>query len=84
MVFVTATIPCSHATDPGALSPSQWQAKNAALRSRGGSDTDPRVAECVAALAYWRVRRAIDAEAGQIAPDHLDALVLRLREAVTR
>jgi hypothetical protein len=48
----------------------------------GGND-DPDVVACRAALSFWRARRAIDAEAGQIAPGHVDALVARLREAVT-
>ncbi|WHU48665.1 hypothetical protein QNM97_06635 [Gordonia sp. L191] len=69
-------------TDPASLTPPQWQARLAAFASRGVPDTDSRVEQCRAALAYWRCRRVLDAERGQIAPAHLDDLVEHLREAV--
>ncbi|MDP7720763.1 hypothetical protein [Mycobacterium sp. TY814] len=78
---MTAVVPHS-LTDPAALTPSQWSARLAAYLSRGRGNDDPEVVACRQALAFWRARRAIDAEAGQIAPDHLDALTARLREAV--
>jgi hypothetical protein len=69
-------------TDPSFLSPARWQSRLAALKSRGIGETDPGVSECRAALANWRVRRAIDAEAVQIAPGHADAVADRLRTGV--
>jgi hypothetical protein len=72
------------ASDPADLSPPQWQSRLAAHKSHGLPDDDPRVVECHAALTYWRCRRVLDAERGKIAPDHLDGLVARLREAVAR
>ena len=70
--------------DPTALTPAQWSGRLAAYLARGRDSDDPNVVACRAALAFWRTRRAIDAEAGQIAPGHLDALAARLREAVAR
>lgn len=87
MVFVTATIPCTYATDPGSRTPAQWSGKLAALRSRGATNADPRVAECLAALAYWRVRRVLDADRDHLNPAHVPALADMLthaRAAVTR
>lgn len=42
----------SHADIP----PARWQARRAALRARGVPDDEPRVGECLLALAHWRVR----------------------------
>jgi hypothetical protein len=56
----------------------------AAVKSRAVPNDDPRLSECLAALSYWRCRRVIDAERGSLIPDHLDALVSQLREAVAR
>jgi len=81
MVTMTATIECQYATDPGALSPSQWSGKLAALRSRGVTDADPRVGECLAALAYWRVRRVLDADREHLNPSHIPALADMLKHA---
>jgi hypothetical protein len=36
---------------------------------------------CQRALAYWKVRRVIDAERGQLDPAHLDALTAALHTA---
>ncbi|WP_342314589.1 hypothetical protein LIX17_06795 [Mycobacterium avium subsp. hominissuis] len=71
-------------TDPAALTPSQWSARLAAYLSRGRSNDDPEVVAARQALSYWRARRAIDAEVGQIAPGHISLLADRLREAVAR
>ncbi|OBK97764.1 hypothetical protein A5645_05580 [Mycobacterium asiaticum] len=68
--------------DPAARTPAQWSGRLAAYLARGRANDDPEVVACRQALAFWRARRAIDAEAGQIAPNHLDALTARLREAV--
>lgn len=78
---MTATIECKYATDPGSLSPAQWSGKLAALRSRGATNTDPRVAECLAALAYWRVRRVLDADREHLNPAHVPALADMLKHA---
>lgn len=68
--------------DPAILSPIQWGTRLASFKSRMVDESDPRVVECRAALAYWRCRRALDAEHGHISPAHLDALIGHLREAV--
>jgi hypothetical protein len=68
-------------TDPATLSPAQWQARNAALRSRGAADDDPRVVECLNALAYWRCRRVIDADREHLNPAHVPALAEMLNHA---
>jgi hypothetical protein len=70
-------------TAPAALTPSQWSARLAAYLSRGRGNDDAEVIACREALSYWRCRRVIDAEAGQIAPGGIDALVERLRGAVS-
>jgi hypothetical protein len=82
--YMTAVVaPTPTLTDPAALTPAQWSGRLAAYLARGRGNDDPDVVACRAALSFWRARRAIDAEAGQIAPGHVDALVARLREAVT-
>ncbi len=55
----------------------------ASLKSRNAPDTDPRVIEARQGLAYWRCKRTVDAEAGQISPVGVDRLVSDLRAAVT-
>lgn len=65
-------------TDPAALTPAQWNGRAAAL-SRDAPPDDPRVAECRAALSYWRVRRVLDAERGNLDPAHIPALSDLLR-----
>lgn len=69
------------ATDPAAYSAARWSAILAGLTSGGATDTDPRVRECRAALACWRVRRVIDAERAQLTPEHIPALADMLRHA---
>lgn len=91
---VLRTVICSHramslvaAIDPAARTASSWSSTLAALKSRGVPDTDPRVIECHTALAYWRVRRVVDAERGNLASEHIAALSDLLRHphgAVTR
>ena len=81
---MVATMQTTFLTDPTALSPAQWSGRLAAYLARGRDNDDPDVLACRAALSYWRARRATDAEAGRIAPGHIDALTARLREAVAR
>lgn len=76
MVSMTVTT-----TDPASLSPAQWSGKLAALRSRGAPDDDPRIAECVSALSFWRVRRVLDAERALLDPLHVPALADLLKHA---
>ena len=78
-----AVVAPSPLTDPTALTPAQWSGRLVAYLARGRGNDDPDVVACRAALSFWRTRRVIDAEAGQIAPGHVDALIDRLREAVT-
>jgi hypothetical protein len=54
-------------TDPAALTPSQSSARLAAFLARGRGNDDPEVIARREALAYWRCRRVIDAERGQLA-----------------
>jgi hypothetical protein len=63
------------------MTSAQWSGRLAALRSRGASDGDHRVTECVAALAYWRVRRALDADRQHLDPAHVPALADLLKHA---
>lgn len=75
----TSTTTAGPATDPASLTPARWQSRRAALLSHGAALDDPRVAECDAALAYWRVRRTLDRERESLAADHLPALADMLR-----
>ncbi|OPX12579.1 hypothetical protein [Mycobacterium sp. AT1] len=70
--------------DPAVRSAASYSAVVASLKSRQVPDDDPRVIAAREGLAFHRVARAIDAEAGQIAPGHVDALVSRLRQGVAR
>ncbi|ULN40403.1 hypothetical protein MI149_22465 [Mycolicibacterium crocinum] len=56
----------------------------AVLKSRGAPDDDPRVIECRQALAYFRLRRAVAAESGQLSRAGVDRLGAQLREAVAQ
>lgn len=58
------------ATDPLSKTAASWSARYAALKSRNVTDDDPRAAECVAALSFWRMKRTIDAE---VAAGHMSA-----------
>lgn len=68
--------------DPQSRTAASWSARYAALKSRNVEDTDPRAAECVAALSFWRLKRTIDAEvaAGHMAQTFADAVTTGLRE----
>jgi hypothetical protein len=68
--------------DPASRSASSWAARHAALRSRLVSNDDPRVRECLAALAFWRCKRVIDTERGHLVPEYAEALAELLREGV--
>jgi hypothetical protein len=69
--------------DPAELTPGQWAARLAAFSSRGRADDDPDVIACRAALSFWRCRRTLDAEVGQLGPGGADALISRLRTGAT-
>jgi len=67
--------------DPASRSASSWSASLAALKSRGVPETDARIIESLAALAFWRIVRAIEGGAGVLSPPGADRLVVMLREA---
>lgn len=67
--------------DPAVRPAPSWSARLAALKSRQVPDSDPRVAECNAALAYWRCRRVIDTERALLDPRHIPALADMLKHA---
>ena len=69
-------------TDPASRSAASWNGTLAALKSRQVPDDDPRVIECLAALAFWRCKRVIDAEAPHLVPEHAGVLAELLREGV--
>ena len=69
------------ATDPASRSASSWSSTLAVLKSRGVPDTDPRIIEARTALAYWRVRRVLDAERDNLSPEHIPALADMLKHA---
>ncbi|MGJ6122699.1 hypothetical protein QN239_08995 [Mycolicibacterium sp. Y3] len=77
---MSTAVETSRPTDPSTLTPAQWNGRSAAL-SRDAPPDDPRVAECRAALAYWRIRRAIDADRDNLDPAHVPALADLLRHA---
>ncbi len=59
---ITPSAESTATSDPSARSAASWQARYAALKSRQVDDSEPRVAECLASLSYWRLRRTIEAE----------------------
>ncbi|NVN51697.1 hypothetical protein [Mycolicibacterium hippocampi] len=67
--------------DPSDMSPARWQARHAGLKAHGVPDDDDRIIECLAALAWWRVRRVVDRERELLAPQHVDALADMLKHA---
>lgn len=69
-------------TDPASRSAASWSATLASLKSRGVAEDDPRVVSAREGLAYYRVRRAVVAEAGHLSPAGVDRLVAQLREGV--
>ncbi|MCV7090074.1 hypothetical protein [Mycobacterium interjectum] len=58
-----------------------WKAKLANLRSHYADDTDPRVAEALAGLGYWRFRKHLDhaVETGLIDQTFADAVEAKVR-----
>jgi hypothetical protein len=67
--------------DPGERPPISWSTTLAVLNRNNVPDSDPRIAECRAALAYWRVRRVIDKERDGLRPEYVPALADMLRYA---
>jgi hypothetical protein len=63
---------------PDERSSVQWQTRLAALISRGGGSSDPRVIECRAGMAFWRVAKVISAQAEQLDQAGRDLLVSQL------
>ncbi|MFD6677653.1 hypothetical protein ACFWDA_25250 [Rhodococcus zopfii] len=49
-------------TKPCEISASTWAARLAGLVRQGADESDPRVTECRAALAYWRGKNALGPE----------------------
>lgn len=49
-------------TAPNELSATSWASTLAALIRHGADQTDPRVRECRAGLAYWRGKSALGPE----------------------
>ncbi len=70
--------------DPASKSRASWVATLANLKSRGAPDTDPQVIACRQGLAYYRARKVIDAEAGELSKPGVDRLVSQLRQTVAR
>ena len=68
--------------DPASRTAASWSARYAALKSRGVEDTDPRAAECVAALSFHRLKRTLDAEvaAGHVSATYAETVTAGLRE----
>lgn len=69
-------------SDPASRSAASWNGTLAALRSRQVPDDDPRVMECLAALAFWRCKRVIETEAPHLVSEHAGALAELLRSEV--
>lgn len=69
-------------SDPALRSAASWNGTLAALKSRQVPDDDPRVIECLAALAFWRCKRVIDTECPHLVPEHADTLAEVLRKGV--
>ncbi|MGU3501895.1 hypothetical protein [Mycobacterium sp. C31M] len=67
--------------DPASRSAASWSSTLAGLKSAGVPNTDPRVIEAQAAGAYWRVRRILDQERGNLSAAHIPALADLLRHA---
>jgi hypothetical protein len=80
VAFVAMTTAAVEDAGPGSRPAASWQARHAAFKSRGVSDDDPRVRECLEALAYHRVRRVLDAEITHLGPEGWEALA-RMLEA---
>lgn len=79
---MTSSTPDQTATDPQRMTAASWSARYAALRSRNVTDADPRAAECLAALSFWRLKRTIDAEVegGHMTEAFGEAITEKLRD----
>jgi len=75
---------CDVSVDPESRDRGTWVGRLAVLKSRGAPDDDPRVIECRQALAYYRVRRAVAAETGQLSRAGVNRLGVQLRGAVAQ
>lgn len=75
---------CDVAVDPESRERGTWVGRLAVLKSRAVPDDDPRVIECRQALAYYRLRRAVAAESGQLSRAGIARLGVQLREAVVQ
>ena len=83
-VIVCGMASSSVLTDPADLSASQWGSKVAAYQRHGRGPDDPDVVAVRQALAFHRVHRAIDADAGQLSQPAAERLIDELRSAVAR
>jgi hypothetical protein len=61
-----------------------WQARLASLIGRGCREDDPAIRECRQAMAYHRVRKVLDAQAGQLDRAGADLLCAAVRAAVAQ
>lgn len=64
--------------------PDYASARLGALKSRGVPEGDPRVVACRQALAYRKIHKVIDAEAGRLSLAGADRLVAELRQAAAQ
>jgi hypothetical protein len=82
---MTTSSPPTTAFDPASMSASSWGSKLAGLRSHRVPDDDPRIAQCEAALSYWRLRSRLDREvaAGHLSADFAAAVEAKFAEAVS-
>lgn len=73
--MTTAAHPATdqHPDHPRTRSMESWRARKAVMASRGEVD-GPRVAECDAALAWWRVRTRLIADM-DVTPERADSLM---------
>lgn len=64
--------------EPGSKPMASWRSELGSLKARSVPDSDERVRDCREALAYWKVRQAIDAARGRLSPTGIDVLVSEL------
>ncbi|WP_016889715.1 hypothetical protein [Mycobacteroides abscessus] len=64
--------------EPASKSMASWRSELGSLKACGVAEGDRRVRECREALAYWKVRQAIDAVRGRLSPIGIDVLVSEL------
>ncbi|WP_234810351.1 hypothetical protein [Mycolicibacterium moriokaense] len=65
-------------SEPDSKRASLWRAELGHLKALGRSEDDPGVRACRAGLAYWTVRRAIDAARPNLTAAGVDALAALL------